>query len=100
MLLAPRQVETDRLAEIEQAYQLAKREHVDATLAVRAYRASHKIAPEFFIKNNRAMIPVNANARRDPVLAELESQKEKARQRFTEKLRQRADFLLRTGAIK
>jgi hypothetical protein len=93
-------VKTDSLAEIEEAYQLAKRGHVDAALAVRVYRATHKIAPEFFIKDNRAMIPVNANARHDPVLAELESQKEKARQRFTEKLRQRAEFLMRTGAVK
>jgi len=30
LLPTPPQVESDRLAEIEQAYQLAKREHVDA----------------------------------------------------------------------
>ncbi|HXP71760.1 MAG TPA: hypothetical protein VOA88_20965 [Candidatus Dormibacteraeota bacterium] len=90
----------DRLALVEAEYQAAKAEHSKAALAVRTYQAVNRTPPPMFFRNGKCFVPVNREQRCDPVLNCLQNEAERARQRFAAALRVRADFLMRTGAIK
>jgi hypothetical protein len=99
MLLAPRQMETDPLAEIEQAYQAAKAEHIAASEAVNRYRQTHNIPPQFHVRNNAIFVPVNG-PRSDAELKRLESAERRTLRVRNQRMYARAEMLKRMGLVK
>jgi hypothetical protein len=99
-VIGPPETDHDRLELIEREYQQAKAEHIAAAERERDYVMSHRTPPELYVENGRAYTPVNANKRSDPTLAELRRAKEKARQTFVGRMRERAEWRKRCGLIR
>lgn len=99
LLPAPKQAETDLLAEIEQDYQAAKAEHIAASEAVNAYRRTHDIPPQFHVRNNAIFVPVNG-PRSDAELKRLESAERRTLRVRNERMYARAEMQMRMGLIR
>lgn len=91
--------ESDLLAEIEQAYQRAKAEHIAASEAVNEYRRTHDIPPQFYVRNNAIFVPVNG-PRSDAELKRLESAERRTLRVRNESMYARAEMLKRMGLVK
>ena len=96
VLLAPRQMETDPLAEIEQAYRAAKAEHIAASEAVNQYRRTHDIPPQFHVRNGAIFVPVNG-PRSDAELKRLESAERRTLRVRNERMHARAEMRMLMG---
>lgn len=94
--LPPAQTETDRLAEIEQAYQVAKAEHIAASEAVNEYRRTHDIPPQFHVRDNALFVPVNG-PRSDAELKRLERAERQTLRVRNERMQARAEIRMRMG---
>jgi hypothetical protein len=95
-LSEPTQAERDPLAEIEQAYQAAKAEHIAASEAVNEYRRTHHIPPQFHVRNNALFVPVNG-PRSDTELKRLESAERRWLRVRNERMHARAEIRMRMG---
>jgi len=96
LLPAKIRTETDLLAEIEQAYQAAKAEHIAASEAVNQYRRTHDIPPQFHVRNNAIFVPVNG-PRSDAELKRLESAERRTLRVRNERMHARAEIRMRMG---
>jgi hypothetical protein len=93
------ETDADRLKIVEESWQEAQREYLAAVGAVELYRQTHRVPPQFLVRDNKMLIPVGGP--RGPVeLQRLESVERHTLRIRNERMRERAILRMKLGLVR